>query len=128
MKVGHEKPVNKTAALVVAKGESFSFQPNECHQISDVPFPTQPARTDDPNFIDLTGRVFGRLTVIGYGALGNRRWVCRCTCGMYVMRSSKAVKAGTGAMCEHCKLLQLAKRRDLQRRTGKFVNMEDFKG
>jgi hypothetical protein len=37
----------------------------------------------NPRFIDMAGRVFGRLTVIGFaGSFGKRkRWFCRCECG-----------------------------------------------
>ncbi|WP_062095306.1 hypothetical protein [Caulobacter sp. CCH5-E12] len=46
------------------------------------------------NVVDLTGRTFGRMTVIGYhkskaghGAL----WLARCVCGYYELRKTKAI-------------------------------------
>lgn len=44
-----------------------------------------------PRFIDLTGQVFGRLTVLrrsGASAAGHARWFCSCECGntVYVLR------------------------------------------
>ncbi len=57
---------------------------------------------------DLTGKVFGRLTVIGYRPLKAHRpeehesrskppkrqalWVCRCTCGWYVRRTTRFLR------------------------------------
>jgi hypothetical protein len=44
------------------------------------------------NILDLTGQVFGRLTVIhehGRTRCGNAVWLCRCTCG-----NEKAIAAG----------------------------------
>lgn len=32
-----------------------------------------------PNRIDLTGKRFGRLTVIEYA--GKSKWICKCDCG-----------------------------------------------
>lgn len=46
---------------------------------------------EHPRFIDLTGRQFGRWTVIAYaGKVGkNKHWLCRCECG-----TEKKVHAG----------------------------------
>src|SRR2546430_2142433 len=45
-------------------------------------------------FLDLTGKTFGRWTVIELhsklGTLGGTRWLCRCNCGI-----EKAVQAGS---------------------------------
>lgn len=38
-------------------------------------------------FIDITGNKYGRLCVIGFSHIGNRResyWVCECECGKVV--------------------------------------------
>lgn len=128
MKAGYEIPVNATAGRVIARGEHHSYKPDECHLISDVPLPIAHVPGGNPEFKDLTGTVFGRLTVVGFSATHNRRWVCRCACGNYVLRTSKAVKKGAGAMCEHCSMFQQAKRNEYHKRTGKFVDLEDFKG
>jgi len=41
-------------------------------------------RTKTSRFIDLTGKIFGKLIVIKYietDKRGNSRWLCRCECG-----------------------------------------------
>lgn len=125
MKPGHQLPVNKTAARVISRGEHHDYKIFEDNIVSDVPLPVRRDLPETPSFKDLTGIKFGRLTVIGYSATHKSRWVCRCTCGNYVMRRGAAIRDGLGAMCEHCYMLQRAKRDDLFRRTGKFVNTED---
>ena len=44
----------------------------------------------DPSYTDFTGHRHGRFTVIKY--LGHSKWSCRCVCGQYESRSSKAIK------------------------------------
>lgn len=59
------------------------------------------------NFTDLTGRVFGRLTVLGYGGRlvtpsGHWRhsWRCRCTCGTVKPAvSTNSLLNGTSTSC-----------------------------
>src|ERR1700744_6788606 len=53
-------------------------------------------------FDDLTGRVFGRLTVIGRGQSDSRRharWICKCECGKETLSYTLALKAGTSTSC-----------------------------
>lgn len=48
-------------------------------------------------FQDLTGQVFGRLTVLGYagkGSSGRTSWHCRCTCGEVIVAKGNALKSG----------------------------------
>lgn len=41
-----------------------------------IPFAEKPT---DPRFIDLTGRKFRQLTVLGFA--GQKKWFCQCECG-----------------------------------------------
>ncbi|WP_207285199.1 hypothetical protein [Pseudomonas sp. FW300-N2A2] len=130
MKVGHEIPANATASRVMAKGIHFEYKANESSSDSDLPLATREideALTANPSFVNLTGMVVGRLKVVGLSTK-NRRWVCRCSCGRYVLRKALALTSGTtaGAPCDQCYLLALAKKHDLLRRTGKIRNTEDF--
>jgi len=57
-------------------------------------------------FIDLTGKVFGRLTVVERGedsvsARGKRnvRWVCSCACGGRVLATSSNLQTGNTKGC-----------------------------
>lgn len=55
------------------------------------------------NFQDLTGRVFGRLTVLGYhgkrGKHPNGVWLCRCECGVEKVIASHHLKHGNAQSC-----------------------------
>lgn len=57
----------------------------------------------NPNFQDLTGMIFGRLTVLGYAGKnkGNRSgyWNCRCVCGQHSKVSSAPLKSGHTQSC-----------------------------
>lgn len=125
MKPGHSRPVNSTAARVVSPGTSHAYTPDPCHVVSDTPLPVLHG-VESPTFQDLTGTTFGRLTVIGYSATHKGRWVCRCVCGNYILRKTATVKSGLGAMCESCHMLQLAKAKELARRTGLMTNVENL--
>jgi hypothetical protein len=91
-------PVNKQTAIVVspAKKEGFIFDRN-AKASSMVPLPTRPFPGTVEN--DLTGRTVGRLTVIGYyvvrgsGTGAKGRWVVRCSCGRYEVRSARVIKS-----------------------------------
>lgn len=61
-----------------------------------------------PRFIDLTGKVFGRLTVVGrarrapvYGRLSwaPTWWVCHCACGEYTQVSGGALTKRATRSC-----------------------------
>lgn len=130
MKPGHERPVNRLAARVVGAGNSYEFKMSDGAVNSFLPLPTRPvarAEACQPCFTDLTGMKLGRLTVIGISADVLARWVVRCVCGTYGLRTAKAIKkAAPDSCCHQCHLLALAKRKDLERRTGKHVPVEDF--
>ena len=59
---------------------------------------------------DLTGQVFGRLTVLGRsekrghrGARTTPLWECRCTCGNITYRATDSLKREGHRMCEDCR-------------------------
>lgn len=76
---------------------------------SQYPLPATPS--DDlpqivpitsPKVKDWTGRVFGRLTVLGFAGPDKRwqsRWVCRCTCGKIVVAKANPLKTGNKLSC-----------------------------
>lgn len=52
--------------------------------------------------IDLTGKTFGRLTVIGRaenGKSNNCQWLCRCACGSEKIIASTALRQGRTVSC-----------------------------
>ena len=52
-------------------------------------------------FIDLTGREFGRLTVLGYAGSrkGAAMWWCRCACGASVRTTGTLLRRGQSKSC-----------------------------
>lgn len=55
-----------------------------------------------PRFIDLTGQVFGRVTVISYvGRSANRNslWQCRCACGHAWTVNAQCLRSGDTKSC-----------------------------
>ena len=54
------------------------------------------------NTKDLTGKVFGRLTVISQAAsdkCGHARWLCQCECGKEKIISSSSLIEGSTQSC-----------------------------
>lgn len=121
-------PVNKTAAIVAhGKGENWEAKPGKYNVHSAEPIKTKPMPTHDPNFKDLTGIEIGRLKVIGYygkggsGKTSRARWIVRCKCGAYELRTSTAIKkydpekAERPAMCSACDYAQKITRPEYQK-------------
>lgn len=54
-----------------------------------------------PKRIDLTGQVFGRLTVVGLAsnAAGRLWWRCSCTCGSFAVIRGDLLKSGHASSC-----------------------------
>lgn len=123
MKTGHERPVNSTAARVVARGESFAYRQLETEICSSVPLPMK----DSGEYDDLSGRKLGRLKVLGRYDANKNRWVCKCLCGNYCVRSAIAIaKQAPDAACAQCYLQAVSRRHEYERRTGKHKDTSEF--
>lgn len=64
----------------------------------------RPGRKPQPPSYDLTGQVFGELTVLGYAGkdkIGNYCWECRCSCGEVCKVSTVALRTGNKRSCGH---------------------------
>lgn len=51
--------------------------------------------------IDLTGKVFGRLSVLGYVGSRNKKalWLCKCECGHFSVVASSGLRSGGTQSC-----------------------------
>jgi hypothetical protein len=119
------KPINKTASIVLGKGEYYEPQILMGQYHSDKPLPTK-YFTGKPQD-DLTGKKIGRLTAIGFlgkkGSDNNKKdgiWLVKCDCGCYETRKSKSLKKNINKlahqdqlliMCRVCMDLENLKRR-----------------
>lgn len=71
---------------------------------------------------DLTGRKLGRLTVVGWfgvrrngrGEVVVQKWLCRCQCGSYCIRTAATIKKAKDPddKCQACRHLSYLKRHD----------------
>ena len=55
-----------------------------------------------PNFIDLTGKRFGRLVAIAYAGVNKRRgarWKCLCDCGAHGIVDAWHLRSGQSQSC-----------------------------
>lgn len=113
------KPVNATTAKVVSRGIDWVpdkvKRAKQWQERTDAPLPTR--EFIGPQDQDITGKRYGRLTVVGNSAERSRNdrgaaWVVRCTCGYYEIRRTKTLneQAGRSAqMCSHCDILEAIK-------------------
>lgn len=117
-------PINRLAGAVTSES---SNRYESCKRVtateSETPMPLR--RIDSQtrnsgNFDNLTGIKFGRLTVVGMHLNLNGRWVCRCTCGRYVVRRKKSIlnPENSGDRCSLCQHLAFLKREDYFKRNG----------
>lgn len=126
------RPINKMAAMVTQESSvDDRFQMKSHDKKFNVMFWKNPRKgvftpVGTPLFDNLTGVKFGRLTVFNY--LGRGKWQCRCVCGNYCSRKSKAVKnpKNDHDACEECRELAFLKREHNWRITGKDQDVKDF--
>lgn len=121
MRAGNEIPVNATAARIMARGKSFDYRSEVGEVCSPVPLPFVLIKDE------MVGRKLGRLTVMGKSLAIKKRWVCRCVCGNYVYRSSRAIiDAAPDASCAQCYLMAVSKRNEFKARTGIERHTKEF--
>lgn len=116
MRHGNATPINKTAALVVGRGEHFEPSVDNSTRVhSDVPLRLKKpgkAALANPSYEDLTGLKKGRVTVMGLSADVPKRWVVRCACGAYEFRTARKLKRENDEdMCAFCNELERIKHR-----------------
>lgn len=117
-KIGASVPVNSQAAKSIGRGFEYTSPKKVLTQEWDSP-PTMFSRIPKGEF-DLTGHKFGRFTVIGKlmwekRSVDKALWVCRCACGKYAARTSKAARNPANAeidRCEQCRHVAYLKRED----------------
>lgn len=126
-RIATARPVDRTAARVTQsgpKGMESSKRIAQAH--SQTPLPTVPIPR---HIVDLRGRTFGTLTVVGLAVstdtvqrqAGNHRlWVCRCVCGNYLTRRAKAINnpKNTIDACDRCRQVQFLRRRSEYQQLG----------
>jgi 5-methylcytosine-specific restriction protein A len=111
--IAKRTPINRPTLNVASEGNHFSFDSKYLNNVrSDIPLPIT-TRQLSAGKEDMTGRVFGRLTVIGQAdrptnAWGKMRWVVRCACGFYELRRSSGLREGRmeAQMCSACQQLE----------------------
>ena len=125
------RPIDGNAQSVIRTGVHYERKRKHEHGYIDQrePYPIRAMVEVPPNFRHLIGFKFGLLTVIGM-ALKPKRWAVRCACGMYTLRSTKAVINPKNAQdaCEQCQHQLWLKRHDFWLRTGKDIHHADVPG
>lgn len=127
-------PVNRVAARVTEQGEHYTARKIGNGVDRETPFPVIKIincvnPTQAHAIAEMVGKRRGRLVVIGRldHVYYKQRWVCRCDCGMYTLRSTKAMKNTAHIdMCEQCYHLLYLKRDEIWRTTGKDVSINEI--
>lgn len=129
--IASRRPVDRTAAAVTSEGPKWTGSSKKLDMhCQATPHPMRPVAPNQPNLI---GTACGNLTVVGLAAWkaandrwngsARSRWVCRCACSWYVVRTSKAIKnpKNVDDCCDRCRQLQFLKRREAEIASGVFV-------
>lgn len=121
MRNGNDKPINRTAALVMSKGVHHEVQIGCGNAEWEIPPIFHPS--------PLKGLRNGRITVIGQLEENKpSKLLCKCVCGRYVMRTAKGMKRfkENPDVCSKCYGLALMKRNEHHRRTGKWTETNSY--
>lgn len=105
MKIKEHVPINKAAAIVTSKG--FEYTPERKRREFFSPYPIPIGAKIYRHEIDHTGVRIGRLIALGKSKENPKKWVVRCDCGNYALRSSKTFKnfgktPNSQHMCAEC--------------------------
>jgi hypothetical protein len=121
-------PINKAAGRVMSRGEEYAPQLKPWSGVEQkTPIPIRELREIPVNLRHLIGYRFGRMTVIGFAQIP-KRWSVRCSCGVYCIRSTKAIcnPNNINDACRVCSDMLFKLRRDHRLRTGKDVDVTDL--
>lgn len=120
-------PVNRQTAMVAGKGVA---DPRPSRLSDDVEMLSkqqiEAIRAHQP-FIDITGQVFGRLTVLGASVertSAGRPWVCRCVCGRLEQFKKRTLLKHFADRCHSCDLARLSRNGGLPEKAIKSNNDE----
>lgn len=124
------RPINKTAALVIGRGEEYIIDKKIQTIESRIFLETRPIPISEkrqPEVVDLTGFNYARFSVIGRYAHG-KGWVVRCVCGTYCVRRAKAIKNPDNKQdrCEECRELAYSKRSEYRRTYGRDIDIAKY--
>lgn len=120
--IGSRRPLNAVADRVTRPGPKGYESDKRILQVcSPTPLPLRPVPTARtlPN---LTGTVRGHLRVIGLwedNSAAHARWVCKCVCGYYTTRSTKALRnERNDDRCDRCRQVDYLRRSAFYRENG----------
>lgn len=121
-------PIDRTAAMMFSKGVAPPDVKITCdHWETCPPMKARALVKYQMTDEDLTGRRQGRFVVMGMARDRKARWVVRCDCGCFEIRTAKALRNPNNAddKCVKCRKLDQAKRHHEFVTTGR--NRDDLK-
>jgi hypothetical protein len=112
----HSTPSNKNSAMANSGGLSYSPSEKE-HEDFDLPPPYYLLQelpslyAKQPHILQWVAEIYGlknfRLTVLGLAKDAHKcngaKYVCKCSCGMFCLRTAKQMRTKTYQACGVCK-------------------------
>lgn len=97
-------PINTQAAMAISPQGTDEIEVPQRLWRPHWPNPPKARRVpDDPNLRPCLGAQFGRMRITGLSYIRNKkkqlRWIARCVCGTYELRSTKEVKTAKEDDC-----------------------------
>ena len=130
----HSKASNKNSAMAVSGGLSYSPSHKD-HEDFDLPPPYYLLRdlpslyASQPEVLQCVAALYGlrnfRLTILGKlkdGKTSQKKYVCKCSCGMYCLRTPKQMRRGLYQSCGVCLKNHERIRVDHHERTGVYLD------
>jgi len=131
----HGKATNKTSAMAVSGGECYSPSDKE-HEDFDVPPPYWLLRDlperfkHQPDIMPTCAAMYGfknfRLTVLGLAKAVHKqsgaKYVCKCSCGMFCLRTSKQMHKSNYQACGVCQKTRHRIIDEHHRKTGIYLD------
>lgn len=124
---GRRNPVDQTAANVIKGGVHWDKDARGTEVCDENPLPMMKPAPDAPKLI---GFRFGYMTVVGFSAERTKMWVCKCLCGRYTYRSTKAIRNQKNSHdgCVRCRQKMFRARNRLWQETGRNIDWNQIPG
>jgi hypothetical protein len=125
-------PIDRLARDVTSGGVHFTRDEKQDPRDQRQPYPTRPVPLVSGGVVaaSLVGKRYGRMQIIGLARDVAKRWVVRCSCGMYALRRFASItnSSNNNDCCGQCRYAATIAAKHASSALGRTVLLGDLPG